>query len=103
MLRLVEANFTSAGKTDLGDRTPSGFLQVRHCDALRSECGDLGLQIVTHQRELAALELLRGMNPQLSRAERREATPGRRAHPRKRERAPRERAPPRHPRAGGHL
>jgi hypothetical protein len=40
-----------AGKPDVGDRTPSGFLHLRTLDALLSECRYLGLQIVTHEIE----------------------------------------------------
>src|SRR5262245_9386698 len=90
MLRLVEANFTSAGKTDLGDRTPSGFLQVRHCDTLRSEGDDLGLQIVTHQKEFVPLKFLGGMNGQFCRRQREDQPPMAGVHCRKSEYVPAE-------------
>src|SRR5262245_25988047 len=90
MLRLVEANFTSAWKTDLGDRTPSGFLQVGHCDTLRAECDDLGLQIVTHQKEFVPLKVLGGMNGQLCRRQREDEPPVAGVHCRKSEYVPAE-------------
>src|SRR5215468_7783109 len=90
MLRLVEAHFTSAGQTDLGDRTPSGFLRVRHGDTLRSECDDLGLQIVTHQKEFVPLELLGGMNGQFCRRQREDQPPVTGVHCRKSEYVPAE-------------
>jgi hypothetical protein len=62
MLRLVETHFASAGKPDLGDRTPSCFLHLRTPDALLPECRYLGLQIVTHEIEFVPVILFGGMN-----------------------------------------
>src|SRR5258708_18103199 len=70
MLRLVKANVTSAGKTDLCDRTPSRFFHVCHADTLLSECDDLGFQIVTHEKEFVPLERLGGMNGHFRRRQR---------------------------------
>src|SRR5579862_6144995 len=58
MLGLIETHFTSAGKPDLGDRTPPGLLGLRTPDALRTERQFLSLQIVTHEIELVPLTLL---------------------------------------------
>src|SRR5262245_13249112 len=70
MLGLVAADFTSAGKTDLCDRTPSGFLHIRHADTLLSECDDLRLQIVTHEKQFVPLNLFGRMNSNLCRRQR---------------------------------
>src|SRR5438128_11183902 len=70
MLRLVETDYASTGKSDLGDRTPSGFLHVRTPDALVPECLHLGLQIVTHEIEFVPVILFVGMNCHLSRRQR---------------------------------
>jgi hypothetical protein len=72
MLRLVEADFTSPGKTDLRDRPPSGFLHVRHSDTLRSERDDLGLQVVTHQEEFVPLSAFGGMDGHFCRRQRKD-------------------------------
>ena len=48
MLRLVETDFPSARKQDLGDRAPSSFLYLRTLDATLIERRYLRLQIVTH-------------------------------------------------------
>src|SRR5262245_15217192 len=70
MLRLVDADFTSAGKTDLCDRTPSGFLHFRHADTLLSECDDLRLQIVTHEKQFMPPTLFGGMDSHFCRRQR---------------------------------
>src|SRR6266478_1624788 len=75
MLRLIQADFTSAGKTDLCDRTPSGFLHVRHTDTLLSECHDLGLQVVTHEIEFVPLTLVGRVNGHFCRREREDQPP----------------------------
>src|ERR1700730_7584886 len=62
MLRLVEADFTSAGQPDLCNRAPSGFLQVRHTDTLPRERDDLGLQVVAHEEEFVPFSVFDGMN-----------------------------------------
>src|SRR5258708_11394804 len=70
MRRLIQADFTSARKTDRCDRTPSGFLHVRHADTLLSECHDLGLQVVTHEIEFVSLTLFGRMNGHFCRRKR---------------------------------
>src|SRR6266542_4529817 len=52
MRRLVETDFASAGKPDLGDRTPPCFFHLGTADALLSERCRLSPQIVTHEIEL---------------------------------------------------
>src|SRR5262245_12816490 len=69
MPRLVEADFTSSGKTDLGDRAPSGLLHIRHSDTLLPECGDLRLQIGTHEKQFVPINL-GGMNSHFRRRQR---------------------------------
>src|ERR1700736_512932 len=92
MLRLVEANFTSAGKTDLCDRAPSRFLQVRDADTLLSECGDLGLQVVTHEKEFVPLKRFGGMNGHFCRRQREDQPSMAGGHRGKSEDVPTERA-----------
>src|SRR2546425_2758783 len=75
MLRLIQADFTSAGKTDLCDRTPSGFLHVRHTDTLLSECHDFGLQVVTHEIEFVPLTRVGRVNSHFCRREREDQPP----------------------------
>src|SRR5450432_576543 len=75
MLRLIETDFASAGKPDLGDRTPSRFLHVRTPDAFFLECRNLGRQVVTHEIELVPGILLRGMNRHLRRRQRENQPP----------------------------
>src|SRR5262249_17491016 len=70
MLGLVEADLTSAGKTDLCNRTPPGFLHIRHADTLLSECDDLRLQIIAHERQFVPLNPVGGMNGDLCRRQR---------------------------------
>src|SRR5438093_12447442 len=70
MRRLVEADRASAGKPELGDQTPSGFLHVRTPNALRLQCRYLGLQIVTHEIDFVPVVLLGRMNGQFCRRQR---------------------------------
>jgi hypothetical protein len=58
------------GKADLCDRTPRGFLHVRHADTLLSQCDDLGLQVVAHEMEFVPFNLFGGMNGQFCRRQR---------------------------------
>src|SRR5438445_11798019 len=97
MLRLVETDFTSAGKTDLCDRTPSSFLNVRKPDTLLSESRDLGLQIVTHEKEVVPVNLRRDEPPFLPEAARRSAIRGHRPQMQIRGHPGRRHDPPSHP------
>src|SRR5262249_47217261 len=67
---LVEADLASAGQNDLCNRAPSGFLHIGHADALLSECDDLGLQIIAHEKQFVPLNRVGGMNGDLCRRQR---------------------------------
>src|SRR5258706_1028286 len=90
MLGLVEADFTSAGKADLGDRPAAGFWHVRPGDTLLSECDDLRLQIVTHEKQFVPLTLFGGMNSQFCRRQGEDQPPVARVHRGKSEGVPTE-------------
>ncbi len=62
MLRMIETHFTSAGKLELGDGTPSCFLYLGAPDALLLQRGYLRFQIITHEIELVTLIRFVGMN-----------------------------------------
>src|SRR5262245_29658401 len=70
MLWLVETDLPSAGKPDLDDGAPSGFLHVRAADALCGERRDLGLQVVTHEVELVPVIFVGRMKRRLGRRQR---------------------------------
>src|SRR5262245_27061216 len=89
---LVEADLTSAGKTDLCNRTPSGFLHIRHADTLLPERDDLRLQIVAHEKQLVPLRPVGGMNGDLCRRKREDQPSMAGVHGGKSEDVPTERA-----------
>jgi len=70
MLWLVETDFASTGKPDLGHRTPPCFFHLGTPDVLFAECRYLALQIVTHQIEFVPNSLLGRMNGHLCRRQR---------------------------------
>jgi hypothetical protein len=72
MSRLVKTHFASAGKPDLHDQPPSGFLDIRTPHALLSEFRNLGLQIVTHEIEFRPVILLGGVNRRFRRRQRKD-------------------------------
>ena len=55
MLRLVETDFASTRKPDLGHQTPACFFDVRAPDVLLFECRYLDTQIVAHEIKLVAI------------------------------------------------
>src|SRR5262245_39511414 len=61
MLRLVQADVTSARKRDLTNRAPSGFLHIRAGDTLLGEGRHLGPQVFAHEIQLMHVVLLRRM------------------------------------------
>jgi hypothetical protein len=72
---LVETHFTSTGKTDPRNRTPSGFLHVCHSDTFPAERGDLRFQVVAHEKQFMPRELFRRMNGHFRRGEREDQPP----------------------------
>jgi hypothetical protein len=62
VLGLIEPDFGATRKLDLGDRAPTCFFNVGAANALRSQCFNLGAQIVTHEIELMADAFLGWMN-----------------------------------------
>src|SRR5262249_1287724 len=92
MLGLIEADFTSARKTDLCNRTPPGLLHIRHADTLLSECDDLGLQIIAHEKQFVPINSVGGMNGDLCRRQREDQPPVASVHGGKSEDVPTERA-----------
>src|SRR6266850_1117117 len=70
MLRLVKTDFASAGKPDLDDRTPSGFLHVRTPHTFLPKCRNLGLQIGAHEIEFVPVILFGRMNRHFCRRQR---------------------------------
>src|SRR5207253_1295175 len=65
MLGLVDTELASSREPDSGYRTPSRFFHLRAMDALAPERHDLGLQVVTHQKEFVPVLRFGGMNRQL--------------------------------------
>jgi hypothetical protein len=61
MLRLVEADSTAAGQADLGDGSPTLFLNIRTRHAFFFERGHLGLEIVTHEIKFVPIIFFGGM------------------------------------------
>jgi hypothetical protein len=59
---LIEADVTSPGEPDLGDRTPSRLFDVRAVDALSRQVSYFRVQVVTHEIELLRASFLGGMN-----------------------------------------
>src|SRR5215831_20750635 len=92
MLGLVEADLASAGKADLCNRTPSGFLHIRHADTLLSERDRLGLQIVAYEEQFVPLNPVGGVNGDLCRREREDQPSVASVHGGKSEDVPTERA-----------
>src|SRR5262245_44197194 len=92
MLRLIEAHLPSAGKPDVGDRSPPCFLHLRTADALPVERHYLGLQIVAHEVELMSTILFGGMNGHLRWRQREDQPSVASVHGRKSEDLPEKRA-----------
>src|SRR5271170_6944237 len=60
MLRLIEADVASTGKTHLRNRTPAFFLNCRALHALTREGRYLSLQIVAHEIEFVGATIAIG-------------------------------------------
>src|SRR5262249_17357400 len=72
---LVETYLAATGKPDLDDRAPSGFLHVRTRHPFLRQRRNLGLQVATHEIEVVAIILFRGMNRDFGRRQREDQPP----------------------------